>query len=230
MRVKLTRATDLEVCSDAIRQCHVTRDKKDRDWDTPKKVCPGREDRDLIERIGVKLKHSSTLEHLVYTFDIHGISRACLQELVRHRISSFTVKSTRYTLGELKKEPSFLGVYQGKHYYDRAGKYIVYTSNGDVNESSLYALEKVRRLKVAGTSNDQLKYCLPECYKTSLTWTVNARSLNNFLELRLGKDALWEIQQLGVKIFEALPESHQFLFQYADELDRISQEDFLGQQ
>ncbi len=61
-------------------------------------------DKELINRVGNKFKHSSTLEHLNYTFYIQGISRACLQEVARHRHTSPSVKSTRYTLKELKND------------------------------------------------------------------------------------------------------------------------------
>lgn len=69
----------------------------------------GQKDLELVERVGNKFKHKSVLEHLVYSFDIDGISRAVLQELARHRTASLTVKSTRYTMSkDLKKENSFL--------------------------------------------------------------------------------------------------------------------------
>ncbi|MBD3808828.1 MAG: FAD-dependent thymidylate synthase, partial [Epsilonproteobacteria bacterium] len=65
----------------------------------------------------------------------------------------------------------------------------------------------------SGTSNDIAKYCLPESYKTELTWTINARSLQNFLHLRSSKDALWEIRNLANVIYGALPEEHKYLFE-----------------
>jgi thymidylate synthase (FAD) len=38
------------------------------------------------------------------------------------------------------------------------------------------------------------------------------RSLQNFLNLRTDKSALWEIQNLAHAVFEALPEEHKFMF------------------
>ena len=43
--------------------------------------------------------HHSVLEHASITYSINGISRGVLQELARHRIASYTVRSTRYTMG-----------------------------------------------------------------------------------------------------------------------------------
>jgi thymidylate synthase (FAD) len=66
---------------------------------------------------------------------------------------------------------------------------------------------------VAGISNDRAKYCLPESYKTELTWTINARSLQNFISLRSDKAALWEIRDLANMVYETLPSDHRYLFE-----------------
>ena len=198
MKVTLLHHTPLTICSNAIRTCWQSFDKSDNG---------GERDRELIDRVGNKLKHSSTLEHLTYNFYIQDISRALLQELARHRIASLSVKSTRYTLKELKSEDSFK--IDDK---DRAKKYLVFTGIKEVDEASIKALENLRVILKSGISNDKAKYCLPESYKTELTWTINARSLQNFLSLRSDKSALWEIRELAYAIFEALPKEHKYLF------------------
>ena len=53
---------------------------------------------------------------------------------------------------------------------------------------------------------------LPEAYKTSLVMTINMRSLQNFLELRTSKSALWEIRDLAKAMYNALPPDHLYLF------------------
>lgn len=193
MQITLLHHTPLQVCSHAIRTCWQSFDKSDNG---------GEKDQALIDRVGNKFKHASTLEHLVYNFYIQGISRACLQELARHRIASLSVKSTRYTLKELKEATSID--------YD---KFLVHTGNEQVDNASKQALNNLQKVLQSGTSNDIAKYCLPESYKTELTWSINARSLQNFLTLRTSKDALWEIRELANNIFQALPEEHQYLFE-----------------
>ena len=199
MQVTLHHHTPLVICSDAIRTCWQSFDKSDNG---------GEVDRALIDRVGNKFKHASTLEHIVYNFYIAGISRALLQELARHRMASLSVKSTRYTLKELKEEPSF--AIDNK---DRAEKYLVMTGVDMVDEMSIRALENLRIVLVEGISNDRAKYCLPESYKTELTWTINARSLQNFISLRSDKAALWEIRDLANMVYATLPEEHQYLFE-----------------
>jgi len=199
MKVELLHYTPLQVAAHAIRTCWQSFDKGDEG---------GPKDKELIERVGNKYRHASTLEHLVYTFYVKGISRALLQELARHRMASLSVKSTRYTLKELKKEEPF-----DDNDFEGASRYIVLTGNPVVDRASIAALNRLREALRMGIGNDIAKYCLPESYKTELTWTINARSLQNFLQLRSAKEALWEIRDLAHAVYEALPEEHRYLFE-----------------
>ncbi len=219
MKVELLQHSKLEVCAHAIRTCWQSFDKSDEG---------GEKDKELINRVGNKFKHSSTLEHLSYTFYISGVSRALLQELARHRMASPSVKSTRYTLKELKDETTFTDglsmnelvqkytnpteVYNDKHML-RASKYLVFTNILEVDFASVVALENLRIILNNGIGNDKAKYCLPESYKTELTWSINARSLQNFITLRSSKAALWEIRDLANELYNSLPTDHQYLFE-----------------
>ncbi|ASM39498.1 FAD-dependent thymidylate synthase [Campylobacter sp. RM12327] len=199
MNVKLLNFTPLWVCSNAIRTCWQSFDKGDNGGD---------KDKELIDRVGNKFKHASTLEHLYYNFYIKGISRACLQELARHRMASLSVKSTRYTLKELKNESEFK-----ENDFQNASRYIVLTGNEMVDKASIKALENMRLLLGKNISLDIAKFALPECYKTELSWSVNARSLQNFISLRSSKSALWEIRNLANALFDAIPDEHKFIFE-----------------
>jgi thymidylate synthase (FAD) len=108
---------------------------------------------------------------------------------------------------------------QQKPNIQQASKYIVLTQNDFINENSIKALENLRLALKQGISNDIAKYCLPESYKTELTWSINARSLQNFLTLRSGKSALWEIRDLAYKVYEILPDEHKYLFEKSIHLD-----------
>lgn len=204
MRITLLFHTPLSVCSHATRTCWQSFDKGDDG---------GEKDRELIDRVGNKFKHASTLEHLNYSFYIQGISRACLQELARHRHASPSVKSTRYTLKELRNEGEFK-----ENDFTNASRYLVLCGNEKVDNASIRALESLRVILQESISLDLAKYCLPESYKTELTLTINARSLQNFLSLRSSKSALWEIRNLAKALFEALPDEHKFIFEHC--LDR----------
>jgi len=202
--VTLLHHTPLEVCSHAVRTCWESHDQGDDG---------GPKDRALIDKVGNQFKHSSTLEHLNYNFFIQDISRALLQELARHRIASLSVKSTRYTLKELEAERSFITDNKRKFYnMDRVSQYCVLTGDSEVDYSTAAALENLRVLKAQKIPNDKAKFALPDAYKTKLLWSINARSLQNFLFLRTAPAAMWEIRLLAYAIYDALPEDHKYLF------------------
>ena len=173
------------------------------------------DDLKFLKRIIIKHKHGSVAEHVSYNFQVHGVSRALLQELARHRIASYTVKSTRYTLKELKEEDS-LNCFDPDD-FDRARKYLHYTDNSIVDNTSVRCLEMLRRLIKGNVSNDEAKYALPESYLTSLVFTINARSLQNFINLRTSSAALKEIRDLAIMIRDTVPKSHRFLYEKAED-------------
>lgn len=218
--VKLVSHTPLSFVKDAIRTCWDSNDKSDN---------MGEKDRELIEKICIKNKHSSTMEHLVYNFYITGISRLCLQELARHRIASYSVKSTRYTLRELRNEDPFISIYMDNEScrsseffdYERSYKYIQRSGDIDVDAAAIRGLENVRKLLVKGKKQDVIKYALPESYRTQLAFTINARSLRNFLDLRGKGGAHFEIKKLAHEIYKVIPVEHKLLFADVMKLDEI---------
>lgn len=191
MKVKLLNATPLKIAIEAIRRCY---DSCGDDL--------GKKDLKLLKSI-IKNGHTSTIEHIVFTFDIQGISRAALQELARHRIASLSVESTRYTLKKLKN----IDIREFR-YED----YLVETGNPMVDRYSRAGLDRTISCLKDNIKNDLTKYTLPESYKTSLIWTINARSLRNFLELRSSSKALWELRALSIEIIDSLPEEYLILF------------------
>ena len=133
--------------------------------------------------------HMSVFEHASATLRIEGISRACLAQLTRHRIASYSVTSQRYCkvdAGSLwyVTPPSIVGTDAEARF--RAQAY-------DAMWSYQAAIEE-------GMKPEDARYLLPEATKTSLVMTINARSLQNFLALRLDSHAQWEIRELAVTI------------------------------
>ena len=201
MDVKLLFHTPLSICVEAVRQCWDSFDKGDI-YDTPTNNISDK-DTELLNKVINQYRHSSVSEHLYYNFSINGISRALLQELARHRIASLSVKSTRYTLSQLKNDEGIL----------QLDKYCVLSNNEAINLGNYRTLRQLQSILQNGTTNDVAKYMLPEAFKTDLRLTINARSLNNLFKLRSSKSALLEFQNLAHKLYDALPEEHKFLFQ-----------------
>ena len=153
--VTLLHYTPLEVADKAISQC----------WG---KETTDEVNVDKITRVVKKFKHQSTIEHINYNFEITDVSRALLQELARHRMASYSVRSTRYTLKELKQEDDF-NDFNNEFQHKRSMKYVVYTRNSTADITIFYALAELQRLIKTGISNDIAKYALPEAYKTQIS-------------------------------------------------------------
>lgn len=232
MRVELLHITPLEILVKAIRVCHKSEEKSDSEWKMKSVVeenyelnseswCVlnkwsfvlGKNDKKIIKKI-IKLGHTSTLEHIITNWHIKGISRGCLQQLVRHRIASYSVMSTRYTLTkQLKYETEFVFNSNDEKELERIKKYLVLTGNFLVDQAQVRALEETRKLVKRGYPNDDIKYTLPEAFKTELVWTVNFRSLRNFLDLRLSPKAHWEIYLLAKNIVSEIPKEYYVLIE-----------------
>ena len=184
-----------------------------------------------IKAICIDKKHSSVLEHITFNFKIEGISRLCLQELVRHRLASYTVESTRYTLpnnDELYNiSEEFLKIKQTKHkaYSEELDElielfkpYVVCYNDMSIEEKAefIYLINMFftnKRYNLYNISNDKLKYFLPESWRTNLVMSINIRSLRNFLQLRLSKQAHFEIRHLANLIYRQIPEEYKTLFE-----------------
>ena len=208
MKVELLHATPLVVASTAIRMAW---DKSSLSDSTNNVL--GEKDKELIYRVGNKFKHSSTLEHVFYNFEIDGISRGLLQELARHRIASLTVKSTRYTLKELKN----IGLLTADDVEDWCvipKSLLKEASPSELlewKEDIATQLNIVQKYLKRGLSNDKVKYMLPESYKTKLVWSINMRSLQNFLSLRTDKSALEEIRDMATEVYNSLHDGHKYM-------------------
>jgi thymidylate synthase (FAD) len=139
------------------------------------------EDADLV-RYMVKHDYGSVLEHVVFTFELKDISIAISRELLEHRIASHTARSTRYS--------------------DEGDASFYYPEFSDEREKEVYT----QTLKYVQEQYLQLRdrcgyevarYLLPMATHCTYTWTINARSLINFLRLRLCKTAAPEMQELA---------------------------------
>lgn len=203
-RIKLLHYTPLEICCKSIRTCYDSHDRSDN---------MGEEDRTLIYKVGNVYKHASVLEHLVYTFNIQGISRAALQKLTRHRMASFSVQSTQYTLKRLAKH-ELIPLEVSEVSLEMLSKY-VYIMNE--YEDILNQIKSINHLILQLKNNtvNQVKYIIPESFKTTLVMTINARSLQNLLKLRTGRSAMFpEIRAIAYTLYILLPEDHEYLFEY----------------
>ena len=145
---------------------------------------------EVLTRI-IKAGHESVLEHINLTYSVKGLSRACLQELARHRHISLSVESTRHTLRKNGKITAPFG--GSKEIIDMSTAFLeIALSNPDM-------------------PNDELKYYLPEFWPTNLVLTSNIRELRHIIDLRTAPAALMEFRDLCHAMYEAVPEEFKYL-------------------
>lgn len=183
---------------EGIRTCWKTQEKSDTDRELD---ILGVSDINLVRKV-VSKGHESTLEHSLFTYRIEGISRACLQELSRHRVGvSPSVESTRFTFNKiLRKE-------------EDVDNLLVNTGNKELDKLNREHLEKVKEvIGKESLTNDYAKYGLPEAYKVNQIISFNLRSLRHFYKLRSSNKALWEIRQLAEKLINSLPNDYGIFF------------------
>ncbi len=145
---------------------------------------------DEIVRMIVDNDYSSALEHISFTFDLEDISIALSRELLEHRMASHTARSTRYV-----EEQSF-GYFTPEEFLKNEEALKVYT------DAMEYIKKAYANLRKMGVTRESTRHILPLATHTNYIWTVNARSLINFLGLRLCVRAAPEIRMLAKMVYE----------------------------
>ena len=130
--------------------------------------------------------HGSTIEHVVFTFGISGVSRTLSHQLVRHRAGvAFDQQSQRYVTFKgastmlpatiQDADPELRDAYEEQI----AGSMSLY---GD--------------LVGAGIPGEDARFVFPNATRTNLVMTTNLRALIHMSGLRLCTMAQWEIRRL----------------------------------
>ena len=182
----------------AALTCHANTDKMSNEEYKPS---------DTLKNI-INAGHESILEHINLTFSVKGLSRACLQELARHRHISLSVESTRHTLRKRLTDKN-----------TKLSKAIeeMLPIKLKAKDSPFYWHEEfvawfLRLIKDnPNMTNDELKYCLPEFWPTNLIITLNIREFRHILKLRTAPAALREFRELARAMYWAVPEEFKYL-------------------
>ena len=148
--------------------------------------------------------HESPLEHASATFLIEGVSRACSHQIVRHRLCSYTQRSSRYTKFDPDKN-TFVWPSSVKN----GGQKAIIAANCALST----AHDCYNALIDAGVPKEDARFFLPQAEATSLYMTANFREWRHFLKLRLDRHAQWEIRAVACKIYEKLSEIAQDVFE-----------------
>ena len=144
-----------------------------------------RSDRNLIRHL-LREGHMTPFEAMVFTFDVK-CPIFVARQWMRHRMSGFNEESLRYCIADEEYFiPSGLSVGQEWQWV----------------ESNQRQFEAYYGLINLGMPKEQARSILPLGIYTKFYWTVNGRSLMNFLKLRLDKRAQAEIREYAEAILD----------------------------
>lgn len=151
-------------------------------------------DADRLIRHIIKSGHTSTLEHISFTFALEGVSRSLLAQLTRHRHLSFSVQSQRYVkLESDSKSGGFEYVIPNSI---QADEDIVADFAGFIEDIQQFYDD----LRARGIKAEDARYILPNAATTNLVMSGNLRTLLDFYSKRASKQAQWEIRELAEHI------------------------------
>jgi thymidylate synthase (FAD) len=139
----------------------------------------------LIQRV-IESGHGSTIEHVVFSFGITGVSRTLSHQLVRHRAGvAFDQQSQRYVKFKdaATMTPSTI---------QDAGPELKARFDEQIDDS----LDLYGDLLAAGIPGEDARFIFPNATRTNLVMTANLRALIHMSGLRLCTMAQWEIRRL----------------------------------
>ncbi|MBQ9389639.1 MAG: FAD-dependent thymidylate synthase [Synergistaceae bacterium] len=149
--------------------------------------------------------HTSTFEHVSFTFGIDGLSRVASHQLVRHRLASFSQQSQRYV--KMSPDPEAVIIPPSIQANPEALRLFT--------ESVRKSQETYAQLTALGIPKEDARFILPHGHSTRLVMTMNARELHHFFGLRLCRRAQWEIHELAKKMLALCREIAPVLFEKA---------------
>lgn len=183
--------TAIRTCYSPLRPTEVVLNEGDKYFGNKATDGKGGSDADRLFRHITGSGHTSTLEHISFTFALNGISRALLAQLTRHRVGfSYSVQSQRYVrFGSADKSGG--------------ASYTIPPSvlKKDADEVYKYAMEKAQELydtlRTLGVPAEDARMVLPNGVTCNLVLTANLTALLGlYRKRRHGNGAQWEIANL----------------------------------
>jgi thymidylate synthase (FAD) len=159
--------------------------------------------------------HGSPFEHSVFKFHVKAPIFVARQWF-RHRMASYNEVSFRYT--EVKDSFYFPERWRGQDKKNKQSS----TAAVELDQDALRgmfkkhvdgALDAYKKMIEMGVAREMARMVLPVNLYTEFYWTVNARSLMNFVSLRADVHAQWEIQQYGEALARAFKDTMPWTFE-----------------
>ncbi|MBI4385953.1 MAG: FAD-dependent thymidylate synthase [Elusimicrobia bacterium] len=160
-------------------------------------------DRKLITYL-LKHQHLTPFEHALFKFHVK-CPIFVMRQWIRHRFASYNEISYRYTI--VQDDFYVPAEWRAQDLKNKQGS----VAAAHLDQESLTralagavdgAKETYRRMLEAGVAREMARMVLPVNLYTEFYWTVNARSLMNFVGLRADAHAQWEIQRYAEALAE----------------------------
>lgn len=149
---------------------------------------------EFVKRL-IKSGHESVLEH--YSFSVRFITnRAIANEIVRHRIASFSQESTRYCNYSTDRFDNAITVIEPG--------LIEMTQHEEWQFSCDKAESQYFQLLHLGVTPQLARGVLPLDLKTELIMTANLREWRHFFKLRTSPDAHPQMRELAISLLTKL--------------------------
>lgn len=172
----------------------------------------------------INIGHESPLEHVSFTFAVEGISRACSHQIVRHRIASYSQQSQRYVklnqfeyiipqeINEIE-EAREIFIEAMKNDQETYDKLVDILFEKHYNKLIKFGKnEKEAKRDAEKKAIEDARYVFPNACETKMVFTMNTRSLYNFLDHRCCERAQWEIRELATEMLRQLKQVAPILF------------------
>ena len=163
--------------------------------------------------------HETPFEHSVFKFHIK-CPIFVARQWFRHRIASYNEMSGRYT--EMKEEfclPEQLRTQKARNYtYNELDAELNDELRKKIDDHYDASFKLYQELLDKGVAKEHARIILPLSLYTQFYWTINSRSLMNFVGLRMEKHAQFEIREYATvinEIFkEKMPWTHEAFMKY----------------
>lgn len=180
-----------------------------------------REGREKFLKNLIAVDHGSIIEHGSLSFLI-TTDRACANQIVRHRLASYSQESTRYV------DLSDFDIVLDKSYTYAEQLAMMITCKGILETYEYLGGDKK-------STRDKARAILPQCTATRLYMTMNFREIRHFLKLRLDKAAHQSIREIAYQILKIIKKEYPvFVFDfdledYEDIYNLETKEDMLAE-
>lgn len=179
----------------------------------------------------IKKGHTTPLEHVSFTFEVNGVSRALTHQLVRHRTGKYNQQSQRYVkLGQFEYiiPPSIAEDLELKARYIKEMErdqeaydfFVDRLITNQIKKNCPWFVDATNHTLFKETNRklyfryekkaiEDARYKFPNACTSNITMTFDLHNFRKFYQLRKCTHAQWEIQDLasmcGVLVKDIIP-------------------------